>query len=113
MHYISIKASIFIAIYINVASGQNQRIATKVFEQNSLTKIVNVIVQGPGIEKWSCKMKLRNVQTLNAKQRCCIVINLFQYLNADASFHVKAVEKHLHYTNLLYQYVNMQNHSES
>lgn len=48
MHYISIKASIFIAICINVASEQNQRIVTKVCEQESLTKIVNVVVQEQG-----------------------------------------------------------------
>lgn len=51
--------------------------------------------------------EIKNVQTLNAKQR------YIKYLNADVSIHVKAVEKHLHYTNLLYRYVNMQNHPES
>lgn len=47
----------------------------------------------------------------NSKRKTALLY--CQYLNADVSIHVKAVEKHLHYTNLLYRYVNMQNHSES
>lgn len=43
----------------------------------------------------------------NSKRKTALLY--CQYLNAD----VKAVEKHLHYTNLLYRYVNMQNHPES
>lgn len=46
----------------------------------------------------------------NSKRKTALLY--CQYLNADVSVHVKAVEKHLHYTNLLYRYVNMQNHSE-
>lgn len=65
MHYISIKASIFIAICINVASEQNQRIATKVCEQESLTKIVNVIVQEQGSGVRTGPFSIDDIEEIN------------------------------------------------
>lgn len=41
----------------------------------------------------------------NSKRKTALLY--CQYLNADVSIHVKAVEKHLHYTNILYRYVKL------